>query len=244
MFYLRGLTFLVMFFFLPQISIASDEAKDALRVYGPGGPFRAISECAEIFSQRSGVPVQVIKALPYKIQKRLPEDGDIYYAGAEYMLEEFNQRNPGVLNMSTIEKLLPRQIGIIVRKGNPMNIRGIEDLAHKEVELLDVKLENMRHFYGNHNDPLSNVRRLEYTGLQGVSAWLSDPHLDAWVTYKTWHSFLSDDSEFITIDREDAVRHIPVAMAKKTEKHKDAGHFISFLQSKEAQQVFIDHGWN
>lgn len=214
-----------------------------LRAYGPGGPHEVLEKCAELYRQSSGVAVEVIRALPHDLARRLPEDGDIYYGGAQYMLDEFNHRNPGTLDMDTAQKLKPRRIGIVVRKGNPLDIQGVDDLSRPGVRLLDVKLENMRHFYGNPGDQLRNVKRLEYTGRQGVKAWLSDPGIDAWVTYETWHAQIREDADFIEIPGKLAVRHLPMALTIRTPHREEAMDFIRFLESEEAHQLFEDHGW-
>lgn len=148
---------------------STQDLAKTLRVYGPGGPHHVIEECASLFQKRHGVKVVVIKALPWELDERLSLDGDIYYGGAEYMLEAFANRNPGVLDMLTVEKLHPRRIGILVRKGNPQLIDGIDDLTLDGVDLLDVKLENMRYFHGS-TSPLGSIRRFAYTGQEGVRA--------------------------------------------------------------------------
>lgn len=222
---------------------STDTSNKTLRVYGPGGPHQVLQKCAEIFSQKSGMNVAVIKALPFDLEKKLAEDGDIYYGGAEYMLEDFAKKNPGVLNTSTVENLHARRIGIIVRKGNPLNIDGIDALDRDEVDLLDVKLEKMRHFYGAPTDHLSNISRLEFTGRQGLSAWLNSPDLDAWVTYRTWHALISEEADFIEIPGDKALRYTPVALTNRTAYQQEALAFIDFLKSDEARLVFTEHGW-
>ena len=225
------------------VTATTDISNKVLRVYGPGGPHHVLQECANLFRERSGVDVAVIKALPYDLRRKLPEDGDIYYGGAEYMLENFDQQNPGVLNMNTAKKLHARRIGIIVRKGNPLNINGVDALSREEVDLLDVKLERMRHFYNDPSDELSNVSQLEYTGRQGLSAWMSSPNLDAWVTYKSWHSLISDVADFIEIPGNKALRYTPVALTHRTTYQQEAMVFINFLKSDEARLIFAEHGW-
>lgn len=241
--FFKWVLFLGLILHVASVTALADTNNKILRVYGPGGPHHVMEECAELFQKRTGVMVSVVRALPYDLEKKLPEDGDIYYGGAEYMLEAFDQKNPGVLDMSTAKKLHARQIGIIVRKGNPLNIKGPSCLEQKGINLLDVKLERMRHFYNNPADQLRNVKRMEYTGRQGLSAWLSYPQIDAWVTYKSWHTLISDDSDFIEISGDGALRHTPVALTNRTTYEKEAMDFISFLKSDEARLVFAKHGW-
>lgn len=186
-----------------------------VHVYGPGGPHHVLAECAEIFMEKHGVKVVVIRVLPHDLAEKLGENGDIYYGGAEYMAEEFDRSNPGLLDMTSVEKLHPRRIGIIVRKGNPQNIKGIEDLSRQGIDLLDVKLENMRHFHGTETDRSSNIRRFVYTGQQGIDTWQSSPDIDAWVTYKSWHAQLEKSADFIEIPGDHALRYTPVALTQK-----------------------------
>lgn len=222
------------------IAGASMEVPPVLRIYGPGGPHHVLAECAELFRERHGVEVAVIKALPYELDQKVDENGDLYFGGAECMLEDFDRRNPGVLDMATVEKLHPRRIGIIVRKGNPLEIGGIEDLKGEGVEILEVKLENMGRFY---SISTSNIRRFAYTGQQGTAAWLSTPSIDAWVTYKTWHVGLESESDFIEILGDTGLRFTPMALTQKTPHRQEAMQFIKFLKSQEAHQIFIQHGW-
>lgn len=237
-----GLLTLVLAPLSLALAMAETEV-ETLRAYGPGGPHHVLQKCAELYRQKSGIAVEVIKALPHDLARRLPLDGDIYYGGAEYMLHDFNKQNPGTLNMETAQKLKPRRIGIIVRKGNPLNIQGIEDLSRDGVRLLDVKLEKMRHFYGNPGNELRNVKRLEYTGQNGVKAWLDSPEIDAWVTYETWYAMLSEQADFIEIPGEHGVRHLPMALTTRTPHQQEALEFIRFLESQEAHEIFNEHGW-
>ena len=223
---------------------STEPSTKVLRVYGPGGPHHVLQACADLYRQRYDQDVAVIKALPYDLERKLVEDGDIYYGGAEYMLEDFDRLNPGVLNMTTVEKLHPRRVGIIVRKGNPLGIKGIDELSREGVDLLDVKLENMRHFYGDADDELANVRRLEYTGRQGFMAWSKYPEIDAWVTYRSWHALLAADEGFIEITGDNALRYTPVAITQRTPYRQEALAFIAFLKSDEARQIFAEHGWD
>lgn len=235
---------LVTCFLLYVLTAAAtaESLKKTLRVYGPGGPHLVMEECADLFQQKHGIEVVIQKALPHNLGERIDLDGDIYYGGAECMLEEFALRNPGVLDLSTVEKLHPRKIGIIVRKGNPHAIESPEDLAEKKIGLLDVKLENMRDFHGSEEDLPGNIRKHVYTGQQGLIAWITSPEIDAWVTYKSWHIKLRDGAEFIEIP-DAALRFTPAALTLRTPHREEAQSFLSFLKSEEAQGIFRKHGW-
>lgn len=232
-------------FLLLATSAMANVAADnrTLRVYGPGGPHRVLEECADLFEEKHGLTVLVNKALPHDLERRLREDGDIYYGGAEYMLTEFDSRNPGLLDMTTAENLHPRRIGVVVRAGNPRNINSAEDLQQEGLHLLDVKLENMRHFHGEQPGVSRNVRRFEYTGQQGMAAWRSSPEIDAWVTYRSWQKLLAHEAEFVELPGESGLRYTPMALTHRTPLRDEARLFIDFLKSDEARRVFEGHGW-
>jgi len=232
-----------LFFYAVTAAAAPLLPNKILRVYGPGGPHSVLQECAAIFEEKYGIKVAVEKAYPHNLSQKLCADGDIYYGGAEYMLEDFNRGNPGVLDMTSVEMLYPRQIGVIVRQGNPHNIQQIEDLAQKEVKLLDVKLENMRQFHGLDEGQASKISHYAYTGQEGFSAWKKSQNIGAWVTYKSWHVKLDDGSEFIEIPDVSAKRYTPVAITETSPSRNEALQFLSFLKSEEAGLIFMKHGW-
>ena len=220
-----------------------DESPRMLRVYGPGGPHHVIAECAELFKERHGTDVAVIKALPHELERRLHEDGDLYYGGAEYMLVDLVDRHPELLDLSTAEYLHPRRIGVIVRKGNPHGIQSFSDLSGDSIDLLDVKLEQMRKFHGDGPGPSSNIRSFVFTGQQGVTAWLTTPEIDAWVTYRSWHLWLEQAADFVAIPGPAGLRYTPMALTRKTPNRDEAIKFLTFLKSRDARQIFEKHGW-
>lgn len=216
----------------------------SLRIYGPGGPHPVMQECAERFALQHGIEVEVVKALPHTLGQRLSADGDIYYGGAEYMLEEFDTHNPGILDLTSVEMLHPRRIGVIVRKGNPHNIRTAGDLVRNGIDLLDVKLENMRLFHGGEDGQSQGIRRFVYTGQEGMKVWRSSPEIDAWVTYRSWYVKLGGDAEFVEIPGEAALRYTPIALTRRTPHRREAMLFLDFLKSDQGREIFIRHGWD
>lgn len=241
---LRSLLTCLIFLLLTVPSWGVDSTAPVLRVYGPGGPHHVMRECAELYRQLHGVPVAVIRAMPNEIVQRLREDGDIYYGGADNMLVDLVDRDPALIDLATMEELHPRRIGILVRKGNPLGIRGVQDLAGGNVDLLVVKLEKMGQFHLETETGFSNLGHLTFTGQQGVQAWRERQHLDAWVTYKTWHQQVAEETEFVDLSHlPGGQRSLPIALTSHTEQREAALHFIDFLKSTPAREIFAEHGW-
>lgn len=109
-----------------------------LHVYGPGGPLEPMKECAAQFSQQTTVPVSIVGGPEKEWIAAAQRDADLVFGGAEYMLTAFGLRHPGFLDVTTRVSLFDRAGGILVRKGNPKNIRSLKDLTRSGVKIVDV----------------------------------------------------------------------------------------------------------
>lgn len=241
--YLFGLLVAGLLLQATRAGASSEESVTILRAYGPGGPHHVLKECADLFKEKFGVTVAVFKASPGDLARNLLKDGDLYFGGAGYMLDQFARENPGVLDLRSVKRLHPRRIGIVVRKGNPLNIKGVDCLQREDIDLLAVRLENMTQFHPPRYRRRGGARRQVYTGQDGVQAWRSSPEFDAWVTYESWHVQLEEESDFIEIPGDHALRFTPVALTKRTPHREAAQQFLAFLESPEARRIFVEHGW-
>jgi len=170
-------------------------------------------------------------------------DGDLFFGGADYMLEDFDRRNPGVLDLRSAERLLPRRLGIIVRKGNPLGIRTLGDLQREGVTVMEAALEKVSGYHGARPGAGDADDPVEHTGTEALKAWRSNPGIDAWITYKSWHAVLAVEADFVEIPDESALRFTPIAVTARTPHREAAEKFIAFLKSPEAQRIFREHGW-
>lgn len=223
---------------------AADVPHTALRVYGPGGPHEALSKCATRYRELHGEVVLVYKAGPGgSLSRHVAMDGDLYYGGADFMLEEFARSNPGVLDLQTVERLHPRRVGIVVRRGNPLGIRGLEDLYRTDVSVLKASLERVSDFHDEELCPNASPHPETHSGSDALKAWRSHPEIDAWITYRSWHAVLAQEADFVEIPDDSAVRFTPIAITAATPHREAAEKFIAFLKSPEARRIFREHGW-
>ena len=159
------------------------------------------------------------------------------------MLEDFIVGHPKAIEPDSIRHLYNRQIGIIVRKGNPKGIAELVDLGREAVKLLDVKLETMGEFQNKVPTLAEHIYRSVTTGDEGKQAWRSLPELDAWITYKSWHFVLSRETEFIPLTSRGSLRPTPIAITAWTKNKDLALAFILFLQSEAGHTIFQRRGW-
>ena len=215
-----------------------------LNIYGPGGPYRPMSECAEQFESMTAIRVVVTKGTPQQWIERAKIDADMIYGGAEYMLDDFIAEYPGIVAPAEVHNLHARAVGVIVKKGNPMNIRCLYDLGLKGVNILNVELEKMEELQNRISGIRKNIKYLVLTGEEGAERWLSEPSPDAWITYESWHVQLKDRSEFVRLSGKDALsRWTTIGITKTSPQREIGSEFLSFLKSGQGHTIFRRWGW-
>lgn len=214
-----------------------------LGVYGPGGPFTPMKECAGIFASKSGIETIVSMGVPEDWIDEARRGGDIIYMGAEYMMSDFISQYPGMVEAAEVVNLYAREVGIIARKSNPLGISSLADLGRPGVGVLDVGLENMGDLQCA--APGINIRARVVTGQEGFKAWNSgDIKIDAWITYRSWHFQMRESSDFISLPPQEKVfRCTPAAITTVTGDRAAAQKFLDFLKSDEGHSVFRKWGW-
>ncbi len=216
----------------------------ALRIFGPGGPYLPMTECASLYSATGNIEAEVTKGTPRSWIEELRRDGDLVYGGAEYMLVDFDREYPGIIDTGSITNLYPRTVGIMVRPGNPGGISSLKDLSGPGITVLNVELEAMGEIQGRYPGVKDNVTVSVVTGEDGVREWLANRAVDAWITYESWHVKLADESGFVPLAGDDALsRQTPIAVVKAGKKRTDAEAFIAFLKSAGAHRIFREKGW-
>lgn len=222
-----------------------------LRVYGPGGPLAPMQECGRLFAQARGVGVRVDGGPEQRWWDLAEKEADVVFEGAEYMLSDFMRRHPGFVDAETRRSLFDRPAAILVRKGNPRGIRGLEDLARPGVRLLDVAgagqvglWEDLAGRKGLIPSISRNIAASFGNTAEAIAAWRADPRLDAWITFESWHHRLADETEVVRLPPEEQLlRGTPVALTRRTTQRELALAFLDFLRGEACHAVFQRAGW-
>jgi accessory colonization factor AcfC len=224
---------------------------DTLHVYGPGGPYSAMNECAKEFTFQTGIPVKVIAGPEPKWFGLATQNADLIYEGAEYMFTQFVQNHPGVIDETSTTELYKRAAAILVRPGNPKHIRTLKDLTKPGVHILDVNGAGQLGLWediAGKQDLIAGIRsniKDSFTNTAlGIDAWKKDSQYDAWITYASWHQSLSDLTEIVELPKGLRLyRGTPIGLLQ-TSQHKQKGNqFISFLKSAQGYAIFKKWGW-
>lgn len=224
---------------------------DTLYVYGAGGPFGPINECAQLFSKQQNVHIKVTAGPEAAWINNAKQNADVLYGGAEYMLTQFATNHPGLVDNGTRTELYQRGAAILVRPGNPKHISGMKDLSKPGIRILDV---NGAGQFGLWEDlagkeyliagiQLNIKQSFENTAL-GIAAWKTDTSFDAWISYASWHNRLMDITQLVTLPKKQNVfRGTPVVISTLSKQKEKANQFIHFMKSEEGHTVFKKWGW-
>jgi len=224
---------------------------DTLHIYGPGGPMAPMQDCAKAFSAKTGIPVKITGGPEPKWLPKALLNADAVYGGAEYMLTQFIQNHPGMIDIGTITELYKRRAAILVRPGNPKHILEIIDLIKPGIHILDVNGAGQFGLWediAGKADLLGGIRQnitssFPNTAL-GIAAWEKDDRYDAWITYASWHESLQATTEIVELPPSLRLfRGTPVAIASGSRHRVETKEFLKFLQSDEGHSIFKNWGW-
>ena len=244
--------FISLMVLMTSLNLAqAQESKDTLYIYGPGGPFGPIKECAQIYGSQEKMTLLVFAGPDATWIQSAREHADIFFGGAEYMLTQFTLQHPELIDAPCRVELYERDAAILVRPTNPKNIHSMEDLARPGIKILDVNGAGQFGLWediaGKQNliGPLQkNIFRSFSNTALGIAAWKKDSVFDAWITYASWHNRLEGITQMIKIpERFNVFRGTPVVLSTITRHKKEALGFIKFMQSSKGHHIFKKWGW-
>ena len=235
----------------PALLAAAPAAAQTLHVYGPGGPATAMKECAAAFTKQTGTPVDVTAGPEPQWLPQAQQDADLVYGGAEYMLTQTALAHPGLVDEASRTSLYARESAVLVRPGNPLHIKRLEDLTRPGVRLLDVNgagqmgmTEDMARSSALISNLQHNTKTSVKTSAEAVDLWQQKPQdYDAWITYASWQPRLPG-SALVRLPRAQRVhRGTPIALTQRTTQAATARQFVAFLKSAEGHAIFRRNGW-
>jgi accessory colonization factor AcfC len=226
-----------------------------LKAYGPGGPAPAMREAAKVFGTKKGCTVEIIAGPTSTWKDQAVKDADLIFSGSQYMMADFVRKDlPGLIDTSTIRTLYLRPSAILVRPGNPKQIKGIKDLAKPGIKILVVEgagqvgmWEDVAGRTGNVklvDDIRRNIGFFAANSAEAKKIWNSDNSYDAWIIWTIWQKESPAAADLVNTEPEHTIyRSCAIALTTRSEKKALASEFIDFLQSDEGKDIFVKWGW-
>ncbi len=86
-------------------AVKQEEGLSILRLYGPGGPLGPMKECADKFTEKTGTETSITTGTPPQWMEQSEQNGDLIFEGAEYMLNDFMQAYPDIVDEASVTGL-------------------------------------------------------------------------------------------------------------------------------------------
>lgn len=230
------------------------EETGALFVYCGAGIRPAMEAVREEFTRETGIPVEVTYAGSGCLLSMLTfaRSGDLYVPGERYYLEQ--ARAEGHISDEAVAAHFVAVV--MVRKGNPKEVRGLGDLARPDVRVGIGQPETVAcgrvarqllEKAGIWQEVKANIdARGAYTGTAvELSNALSLNALDAAINWDAMAYLARDGVDILTIPREKNIDvEIPVGTLSWSQHRTEAARFTAFVVSEAGKRCFGAHGYH
>jgi accessory colonization factor AcfC len=213
-----------------------------------------MKEAAAEFGTLYGVSVEVTAGPTGNWLAKAKQDADLIFSGAEYMMTDFIKAMEGRIDESTVESLYLRPSAILVRPGNPKQIKTFEDLLKSGIKVLVVQgagqaalWEDMAGRKGDIRTVRAlrkNIASYAANSAEAKKAWIEDKALDAWLIWNIWQIANKDLADLIPVSKDYRIYRDCGISLTQTGKEKDtARQFVAFLKSDAGRRIFAKWGW-
>ncbi|EAA9055345.1 accessory colonization factor AcfC [Salmonella enterica] len=235
----------------------SSAAYADINLYGPGGPHTALLDAARLYSEKTGITVNVHYGPQAKWNEEARKNADILFGASEQSALAIVRDHKDRFSEKDIQPLYLRKSILIVKKGNPENIRGIEDLTRPGIGIIvndgggvsntsgTGVWEDIAGRTGN-IDTVAGIRKniILFAPNSGTArnALENQKEADVWITWADWAASNPSIGEVVDISPEYTIwrdMNITVRQNADTETRR----FAEWLKTEEAAPAFSKYGW-
>ena len=225
-----------------------------LHMYGPGGPAPAMKEAAAAFERAGGAKIEVVAGPTPQWLPQAKNDADLVFSGSETMMTDFVGALEPQLAHREVTPLYLRPLAMLVRPGNPRQIRSFEDMLRPGTSILVVNGAGQNGAWedaaGRKGDIRTvkalraNIAAYARNSAEAKATWVADPSIDVWLIWNIWQVASPTLADVVEIAPEYAVyRDAGIAITKRGMDKPQAQKFVEFLQSPAGATIFSKWGW-
>ena len=228
-----------------------DSAEKELLLYCGAGIRPAVDELVETFGREHGVEIAIdysgSEVLLSKI--KLFQRGDLYMPGDRHYVNLAAEKGL-ILMQKSVCYFVPM---ILVQKGNPKNISGLEDLLQAGLKLgigdpNACAIGRVSHqILAKNNIAWKDIRKnLAYQSLtvNELGMQIQAKSLDAVIVWDAMAQYYSEYGDQVPIAAEkNVISTVDVGVLKFTKNRELAEKFVDFIVSEQGQGVFKKHNY-
>ncbi len=239
---------------IPDATIKHDARDGIVKLYGAGGPDTAFRKVADVFHKETGIDVEIISGPEPTWSKKAQADADIIWGTAEQeitaLLETYKD-----FSSNHVMPIYIRPAVIAVKKGNPKNVRGFEDLLKDGMRIVVTEGAGVANTSGTgvwedvagRMGSLEDIKRFRKNivaygkGSGAAYKAFMQQDADAWITWPDWQITHSAEADLIELsDQRKVWRDVNVVLAPDADPQ--ARQFIEFLTSDRGAAIMKAEG--
>ncbi|ADG12853.1 molybdenum ABC transporter, periplasmic molybdate-binding protein [Methanocaldococcus infernus ME] len=224
-----------------------------IHAYVGAGMQKPMDEIGKLFEEKYGVKVKFDYAgSGYLYAKILAtKEGDIFMPGAYFYVEKLKEKGY-ILKYANLTKHIPV---IVVKKGNPKHIEGLEDLAKPNIKLAvgDEHIAIGRAFkkimekfgkdYPTLKEKIEKNIVVKGATVNQVLLYVAEGDADAGIVWKSSVTGYENKVDVIQIEpKYNVIKTVPIAILKTTKDKEDAEKFYNFVLT-EGKKIFKKYGF-
>ena len=229
----------------------SDSAAKELLLYCGAGIRPPVEQIAETFEREHGVKIAIDYAgsevLLSKI--KLAKQGDLYMPGDQYYVDQAAKEGM-ILSQKALCYFVPT---ILVQKGNPKNIAGLEDLLRPGLKLGlgDAKAcavgRTSKQIFAKNNIAWEDVEKnLTFQSLtvNELGMQIQAGSLDAVIVWDAIARYYADHGTEIPIAvQKNVISTVNVGVLTFSKNRSLAEEFVEFAASARGREIFLQHNY-
>ncbi|MGL4525121.1 MAG: substrate-binding domain-containing protein [Spirochaetia bacterium] len=225
----------------PALVMDDEEEAVALNIYGPSTSHEAIKAAAKAFTEETGIPVITISGPQSIWQNAAATKGDLIYTISDDATQKFFEDRPQRFRLNDVVSIAFMDAILIVRKGNPKNIKGIDTLIRKELPLLVSRRASIDRDF--HRKTWERLRVIYApNALKANERFVTDINVPVWIVWQDILTNSPDLGQRVVIEsRYRTTRSFNLIIPRNIKD--EAQEFIDFLTGERGQEFFEEHGW-
>ncbi|HEC03504.1 MAG TPA: hypothetical protein ENI81_08205 [Phycisphaerales bacterium] len=234
----------------PEQSESESDSKELL-LYCGAGIRPPAAQMAEAFEREHGVRVVVdyagTEVLMSKI--KLTRKGDLYMPGDKHYVDQAAQEGM-ILSQQSVCYFVPT---ILTQKGNPKNIRGLQDLveAGLKLGLGDGKAcaigRKTKQIFAKNDIAWEDVEKnlvFQSLTVNELGMQIQAGSLDAVIVWDAIAKYYRDDGTEVPIPVENnVISTVDIGVLSFTENRSLAEKFLQFAASLRGRDIFVEHNY-
>ena len=240
---------------VPDPSIIHKARDGVVKLYGAGGPDTAFKKVAEVFTKETGIKVEIVGGPESTWSKKAQADADILWGTAEEDITALLETYKDFV-WENVTPIYIRPSIIAVKKGNPKQIRGFEDLLKDGMKVVVTEGAGVANTSGTgtwedvagREGRLDDIKRFRKNiigfgkGSGPSYQMFVDKDADAWITWPDWPITHPDKAQIVQLSPGRTIwRDVNVVLAHDADPQ--AKEFLDFLTSDRGAAIMKTEGW-